>query len=250
MNTTGNTILITGAGTGMGLEAAKQFSEWGNKVIMVARNGERLEAEAANLKGASTFVCDIADRQQVDALLDYLTEHHPDLNMILLNAGVTHTYSLFGDDDAFDHAQQEMTVNFLSAVRLTQALEPRLGKKPEAAIIITTSGAAMAPDISNPTYSATKAALHSLVQSMRMVLQRRGSSIKVFELMAPLVDTPFAKDIHSDHKVPPAEVIAALLASLEQDELEIHPGDAEAIYQLMRTSPEKALEAVNAITNA
>lgn len=250
MKTTGNTILITGAGTGMGLEAAKQFSQRGNTIIMVARNKERLQAEAARLQNASTFACDIADEAQVQRLLQHLAEHHPDLNVVFLNAGVTHTYSLFGDEDAFDHAQQEMTVNFLSAVRLTQELEPRLSQRPEAAIIITTSGAAMAPDISNPTYSATKAALHSLVQSMRLVLQRRQSTIKVFELMAPLVDSPFSKDVHSDNKVPPADVISRLLTSLEHDELEIRPGAAEDVYQLMRTSPEKALQAVNAITNA
>jgi uncharacterized oxidoreductase len=186
----------------------------------------------------------------VERLLQYLAEHHPGLNIIFLNAGVTHTYSLFGEEDAFAHAQQEMTVNFLSTVRLTQELEPSLSQRPEAAMIITTSGAAMAPDISNPTYSATKAALHSLVQSMRLVLQRQQSTIKVFELMAPLVDSPFSKDVHSDHKVPPADVISALLTSLEHDDLEIRPGAAEDVYQLMRTSPEKALQAVNAITNA
>jgi uncharacterized oxidoreductase len=250
MQTTGNTILITGAGTGMGLEAAKQFSQRGNRIIMVARNQDRLQAEAALLENASVFACDIADRRQVDRLLRYLTESHPDLNVIFLNAGVTHTYSLFSDQDAFEHAQEEMTVNYLSAVRLTHQLEPRLSQMPEAAMIITTSGAAMAPDISNPTYSATKAALHSLLQSMRLVLERRNSTIKVFELMAPLVDSPFAKAIHSDHKVPPAEVIAALLTGLEADELEMHPGAAEDVYQLMRTSPEQALQAVTAITNA
>ena len=130
MKTTGNTILITGAGTGMGLEAAKQFSQRGNTIIMVARNKERLQAEAARLENASTFACDIADEAQVERLLRYLAEHHPGLNIIFLNAGVTHTYSLFGREDAFGHAQQEMTVNFLSAVRLTQELEPASASGP------------------------------------------------------------------------------------------------------------------------
>ena len=161
MKTTGNTILITGAGTGMGLEAAKQFSQRGNTIIMVARNKERLQAEAARLENASVLACDIADAAGRPPA-PMLAERHPDLNVTFLNAGVTHTYSLFSHQDAFGHAQQEMTVNFLSAVRLTQELEPRLSQRPEAAMIITTSGAAMAPDISNPTYSATKAALHSL----------------------------------------------------------------------------------------
>lgn len=250
MKLSGNTVLVTGAGTGMGLEAARRFSALGNRVVMVARNRERLEAAAAGLAGADPYACDIADPEQVAGLLSHLDQQHPQLNAVLLNAAVTHTYELFGPEDMVAHADEEMRVNYLSAVRLAQALEPRLARRPAAALILTTSGAALAPDISNPTYSATKAALHSLAQSMRLVLQRRGSSIQVFELMAPLVDSPFAKDVHSDQKVSPSFVIDALLTGLEQDRLEIRPGLTEDLYQLLRRSPEDALATVNAATNA
>ena len=180
MDTTGNTILITGAGTGIGLEAAKRFDERGNKVIMVARDGERLERQAAQLEDAHPFACDISDAGQVGRLMDHVRNEHPEINMVFLNAGVTNNYRLFGDEDMFEHASQEMAVNYLSAVRLTQLFEPLLRDKPNAAMIITTSGVAFVPDVQNPTYSATKAALHSLVQAERFVLRNAGSNIKVF----------------------------------------------------------------------
>ena len=248
MDTTGNTILITGAGTGIGLEAAKRFDERGNRVVMVARNGDRLEREAARLKDAHPFACDISDAGQVGRLMDYARSEHSEINMIFLNAGVTNNYQLFGEEDMFEHASQEMAVNYLSAVRLTQQFEPLLRDKPNAAMIITTSGVAFVPDVQNPTYSATKAALHSLVQAERFVLQNAGSNIKVFELMAPLVDSPFAKDVNSDAKVPPGEVADALLANLEHDVLEIHVGITADLYRTYLKSPERALRDLNAAT--
>jgi uncharacterized oxidoreductase len=248
MDITGNTILITGAGTGIGLEAAKLFDQHGNRLIMVARNEDRLEREAAQLKDAHPFACDISDADQVGRLMDYVRSEHGDINMIFLNAGVTNNYQLFGDEDMFEHASEEMATNYLSAVRLTQLLEPLLRDKPNAAIIITTSGVALVPDVQNPTYSATKAALHSLILSMRFVLQKSGSDIKVFELMAPLVDTPFAKDVNSDAKVPPGEVADALLTNLEQDVLEMHVGITADTYQTYLKSPEQALRELNAVT--
>lgn len=250
MDVTGNTVLITGAGTGIGLEAAKRFDRRGNKVIMLARNGERLGREAAQLKDAHPFACDITDADQVRSLMDYVRDEHPETNMIFLNAGVTNNYRLFGDEDMFEHASQEMATNYLSAVRLTQLFEPVLRGKPNAAMIITTSGVALVPDVQNPTYSATKAALHSLVQAERFVLKRAGSNIKVFELMAPLVDSPFARDVKSDAKVPPAEIADALLDSLERDVLEMHVGITAGLYRTYLESPEQALEELNNTTGA
>lgn len=248
MDITGNTILITGAATGIGLEAAKLFDQHGNRLIMVARNEDRLEREAARLKDAHTFACDISDADQVGRLVDYVRSEHGEINMIFLNAGVTNNYQLFGDEDMFEHASEEMATNYLSAVRLTQLFEPLLRDKPNAAIIITTSGVALVRDVQNPTYSATKAALHSLVLAMRLVLQKTGSDIKVFELMAPLVDTPFSKDVNSDAKVPPAEVADALLTNLEQDVLEMHVGITADMYQTYLKSLEQALRELNAVT--
>lgn len=250
MEMTGNTILITGAGTGMGLAAAKAFSQRGNKVIMVARNEQRLHKEAAQLNGASAFACDITNRAQVDDLLVYVEANHPDLNWVFLNAGVTNGRKLFDKESVFSDAQDEVTVNYLSAVRLTEKLVPLIEKKSHPAMIITTSGVIYAPDTGNATYSATKAALHSFIQSARLVLAKRGSPIKWFELIAPLVDSPFATHVVSDQKVPPEQVIAELIAGVEANQEEIRPGLSEDIYQVWRRSPAEALKLVNSATGA
>jgi uncharacterized oxidoreductase len=248
VKTTGRKVLITGAGTGMGLEAAKRFSDRDGHVLMVARNEERLRTEAARLPGAVAFPCDISDEQQVARLVKSVTAEHPDLDTVLLNAGVTHTYKLFGTEDASAYAEAEMRTNYLSAVRLIDGFVPLLQRQVDPALIITTSGAAFAPDITNPTYSATKAALHSLTQSVRLQLERDGSPVSVFEFMAPLVDSPFSAGVVSDQKVSASDAVAELFDALERDEFEIHAGLTKDIYEALRRSSDAAVRAVNAAT--
>ncbi|MEJ2864788.1 SDR family oxidoreductase [Actinomycetospora flava] len=248
MKLTGRVALVTGAGTGMGLEAAKQFTERGGRVLMVARQAERLRAEAERLPGAVALPCDISDADDVRRLLDAVVADHPELDTVLLNAGVTHTYRLFGHEDAYAHADEEMHVNYLSAVRLIHALVPIIEPRTEPALIVTTSGTAFAPDLTNPTYSATKAALHSLTQAVRLQLERNGSAVKVFEFMAPLVDSPFASGVISDQKVSPEAAVADLFAGLERDERELRVGGSEAVYQALRRSSDAAVRTLNAAT--
>lgn len=248
MKTTGNTILITGGGTGMGLEAAKQFDAMGNTVIMVARNEERLKREAAKLNNASIIVCDLSIEDELDRLIKTVKNQYPNLNMVFLNAGIATNYKLFSRDDSYKISIDEMTTNFNSVVMLTQALAPMLAEKENAAIIITTSGVAFVPDLQHPTYSATKAALHSYTLSLRLVLEQKKSNIKIFELMAPLVDTPFAKAIVSDQKMPAGNVIEEMIAKLEINEHEMHIGLTKDIFEKSKESTQEALHFVNGIT--
>lgn len=248
MKTTGNTILITGGGTGIGLEAARLLSHKGNTVIMVARNEERLKHEADQLPNAVPIVCDIADPTALRSLVLRVQHDHKDLNMILLNAGVAVHYDLLGPDDAYETSRQEMLTNYHSAVYLTQAFEPLLADKPAAAMLITTSGVALVPDLMHPTYSATKAALHSLVFSLRQVLETKKSSIKVFEIMLPLVDTEFAKAVSSTNKMASAEAAAHIVDGLERDTYEMHIGSVADLYETYLKSPQKAMKVVNAMT--
>lgn len=244
----GHKVLITGAGTGMGLEAARRFTAAGSTVIMVARNETRLRSEAEPLAHAIPFTCDVTDEQQVAALLQFLDAEHPDLDVVLLNAGVTHTYRLFRGEDTLARAELEMRTNYLSAIRLIEALTPTLERQADPALIITTSGVAFAPDITNPTYSASKAALHSLTQAVRLQLQRDGFKLKVFEFLAPLVDSPFSAGVRSDQKMPARTAVDELMAGLERDELELLVGGSRQAYEALRESPDAAVQAINAAT--
>ncbi|MGS2763699.1 SDR family oxidoreductase [Sinomicrobium sp. M5D2P9] len=242
------TILITGAGTGMGLAAAKLLSEKGNKVIMVARNEERLKAEAGKLRNANYIAADLSNFADLELLVATLKSQYPDLNVIFLNAGIATNYKLLKNENAYETSIREMVTNFHSAVYLTHKLEPLLADKMESAMVLTTSGVAFIPDLMHPTYSATKAALHNYIMGLRLVLQRKRSSIEVFELMAPLVDSPFAAAIQSDRKVSPASVIKEMIDAIENKVYEIRPGLTEQIYQAYSKSPQKALLMLNQAT--
>src|SRR5690554_1627991 len=147
MKTTGNTILITGGGTGMGLEAAKQFDAMGNAVIMVARNEERLKREADKLKNASIIGCDLSIEGELDRLVETIKQNHPKLNMAFLNAGMATNYKLLSRNDSYNISIQEMVTNYNAVVKLSQDLSPIITDKENAAMIITTSGVAFVPDI-------------------------------------------------------------------------------------------------------
>lgn len=248
MKTTNNTILITGGGTGMGLEAAKQFSNLGNKVIMVARNHKRLSDEAAKIPNAVAIACDLSDEGDMRRLISTLKNEHPDLNMIFLNAGIATNYSLLDGSNAYEISKNEMLTNFNSAVLLTHELEPILALHPESAMILTTSAVAFVPDLMHPTYSATKAAMHSYILGLRLVLERKFSSTKIFELMAPLVDTGFSKAVKSDHKMPASHVISELISGIESDEYELHVGITKEVFERSQKSTQDTLKFLNSVT--
>jgi uncharacterized oxidoreductase len=244
MKTSGNTILITGAASGIGLEIAKIFSQKNNKVIMADRSIEQLKIEAAKLENAVAIAVDLTDENEINKLIQTIKLNYSELNIAILNAGAANDYSLYSTEYDLEYAKSEINTNYLANVRLTHALEPLLSTKADAAFVVTTSGLAFVPNLNYPTYSVTKAALHSFALASRLALKRKGSTIKFFDLMPPLTETPLAKGLDAP-KITAAEVAAWFIASFEKDELEIHVGDTEKIYQLFLKSPEDALMAVN-----
>ncbi|MCI0922537.1 SDR family NAD(P)-dependent oxidoreductase [Sphingobacterium rhinopitheci] len=248
-NLKGNTILITGAATGMGLSAAKWFSEQGNKVILVARNEERLKKVTSELSNASYIVCDLNQFEQLESLVEKVKEYYQDLNMVFLNAGTATNFQLLGAKNAYEISKTEMVVNFHSAVYLTHELIPLIENKEESAFIITTSGVVFGPDLTHPTYSASKAALHNYILGLRLELYRQKSNIELYELIAPLVDTPFSSSVESHLKVSADEVIKDLIVALKEKDLEVRPGLTEIVYKTYLSSPHEALLMINGANN-
>jgi uncharacterized oxidoreductase len=243
MNTTNNTILITGGSAGIGFEIAKQLTEKGNHVIITGRNEARLKKAAALLNNATPIVSDVSNEDDVQALVSRLVKDFPSLNIVINNAGAAYLYDLTEDNaGAFQKAGDEMLTNYLSIVRLNEQLLPVLKKQPSAAIINVSSIVAFVPG-RLATYSASKAALHSYTQSLRLYLESF-PNIKVFELMPPLVDTEFSAPIGGQNGIPAATVAADLIKALEQDNYEIHVGQTAQIYELFRSSPAEALKAM------
>jgi len=247
MKTSKNTILITGGSAGIGFEIAKLFSENDNHVIIVGRNETRLQQAAAQLKDVTAIAADISKNEDIEQLANRLKKDFPQLNILINNAGAAQTYQLGTQVGASEIAADEMQTNYISVLNLTEKLLPLLENKDESAIVNVTSIVAFVPGNSLPTYSASKAALHSYTQSLRHTY--RDSSIKVFELMPPLVNTQFSKEIGGEHGIPASQVASELFQAFESDHYEIHVGGTADMYKLFHHSPVDAFAAMNPIAS-
>ena len=243
MKTVNNTVLITGGGAGIGFETAKLLSENGNQVIITGRNADTLNKAVAQLKNVTAIVSDVSKEEDVLALVERLNKDFPSLNIVINNAAAAQVYKLEAGVDAFSKAANEMHTNYLSVIRLNELLLPLLSKQAEAAIVNVSSIVAIAPGSRLPGYAASKAALHSYTQTLRFTLSN--TNIKVFELMPPLVNTEFSKEIGGENGMPPSGVAAALLDAFISDNYEIHVGNTADFYKLFLSSPADAFAALN-----
>jgi len=241
-----NTILITGGGSGIGFETARLFSQLGNTVILAGRNEEKLKAASRKLNHAHYVVADVTQDEDVSALAEKITTDFPNLNILMNNAGTVFLHNVSDSTDAAAIARKEMETNYFAVLNLTTKLLPLLKRQGESAIINVSSVVAFAPGLSLPTYSASKAALHSYTQALRLSLITH-SNVKVFELMPPLVDTEFAKEIPSNKKISAREVAEDLVHGISKDRYEIRVASAEKLYSAYLSLTDKAVLALNGL---
>lgn len=245
MKTTNNTILVTGGGSGIGYEITKLFSAKDNHIIIAGRNEAKLLKTASEFSNVTVIPADITDEADVENLVNKIKADFPNLNILINNAGSAFALDLATGKDIYEKAANEIDVNYLSVIRLTEKLLPVLTKQPEAAIVNVTSIVALVPSKAIPTYSASKAALRSYTQLLRLAL--KDTTVKVFELLPPLVNTEFSKEIGGEQNgIPPALLASDLLKAFEDDSFEIHTGQTKDMYALSLSSPATAFEAMNA----
>jgi uncharacterized oxidoreductase len=187
MKTTGNTILITGGGSGIGRGLAEAFHKLGNKVIIAGRRRQVLDGTVAANPGMASVVLNIEDAADIRKVSAQLAKEHPALNVVIHNAGIMRPENLLKQPEALADAEATIATNLLGPIRLTAALLPLLEKQPRATIMTVTSGLAFVPMAMTPTYNATKAAIHSYTQSLRY--QLKSTNIEVLELIPPYVQT-------------------------------------------------------------
>lgn len=247
MKTTNNTVLITGGASGIGFAIARLLIEKENRVIIAGRNRQKLDNAAAQLKNSKAFVCDINNEAEVDRMAATIRKDFSGLNVLINNAGMANRYNISEAADAYSKGKEEMSTNFLAHVRLTERLLPILARQPEAAIINISSVTAFVPALTLPTYSASKAALHSYTQTLRFTLEEN-SDIKVFEALPPLVDTELAKDLTGD-KISPVIVAEDIINAMKNDNYEIHTGATAMLHKLYQSSPIDAILALNSSGN-
>lgn len=185
MRMTGNTILITGGTSGIGRALAERFHAAGNKVIIAGRRQALLDEIATANPGIIGYAADMDDAGGIEAFVAHVIADHPDLNVLIANAGIMRTEKAGARRDLKD-AEETITTNLLAPIRLIDALVDHLVEQKDAAIVTVTSGLAYVPLAATPTYNATKAAMHSYTVSLRHALKDR---LEMIELIPPAVQT-------------------------------------------------------------
>lgn len=189
MNISDNTILITGGGSGIGLALAEELKKAGNQVIVAGRSQAKLEDAAK--KGLKTATVDMSEEKSIHDFAQKLIRDFPSLNIVIHNAGIMKNENLLKSDH-HGIARETIETNLLGPILLTNELLPHFLKQKSATIMTVSSGLAFAPLNLTPTYSATKAAIHSYTQSLRY--QLKDTKIEVVELVPPYVQTHLMGD--------------------------------------------------------
>ncbi|MEW7847063.1 SDR family oxidoreductase [Massilia aurea] len=215
MNTSGNTILITGGGSGIGRALAEAFHRRGNQVIIAGRRQEALDDVAGANPGIVTAVLDVTNAADIDRFSQHIARAHPVLNVVIHNAGIMRPedWTAHAVDTATAHAT--IATNLLAPILLTAGLLPLLRQQAQSTIVTVSSGLAFVPLAATPTYSATKAAMHSFSESLRH--QLKGSNVDVIEIAPPYVQTELmgAHQAGDPHAMPLAAFIDEVLQILE-----------------------------------
>lgn len=213
MNVVDSTILITGGGSGIGLALAEEFLKLGNVVIVAGRSKDKLKLAAS--KGLKTLEVDLTKLENIRVFANRLIKEFPALNVVIHNAGIMQNEKLlFGGNSQIQ--DDTVATNILAPMRLTDALLPHLLKQKNAVIMTVSSGLAFAPLAMTPTYSASKAAVHSYTQSLRY--QLKDTSVEVMELVPPYVQTHLMGDRQANDPfaMPLKEFISEVMQILKE----------------------------------
>lgn len=213
MQISGNTILVTGGNSGLGRRFAEEFAQRGNKVIITGRKQGTIDEVAAGTPGITGYLLDVQDAQAIRDFAAKVTADHPDLNIVIHNAGIMVAEDLKHQD--VEVAEDIVTTNLLGPIRLIAALMPHLLKQERATVMTVSSGLAYVPLVHTPTYNATKAAIHSYTLSLRE--QLKGTSVEVIEIVPPGVQTHLMPgQAHDPRAMPLEEYIAETMAIFER----------------------------------
>ena len=237
MKTTGNTILITGGGSGIGRGLAEAFHKLGNTVIIAGRRESVLSETAAANPGIEFITLDTANVDSITKAAAEMKTRFPKLNVVINNAGMQSVLNFSKEgNDAFNDAalSAEVQTNIMGVLRMTTAFLPQLKEQPSATLINVSSGLAFVPSARYPIYCATKAFVHSFTMSLRHQLS--GTSVGVLELAPPWVKTDLdasheARSVHEGMSPMPLDAfIEAAMQELSSDETELKVAGAKFLY--------------------
>jgi len=228
MRISGNTVLITGGGSGIGLALSEALVRCGNHVIICGRRRNKLREAQVRVPGIHFRVCNITNTRSRQALVAWVLSEFRGLNVLVNNAGIQRQVNfLKGSRDIRGGADEEAT-NLMAPLHLSAQLLPHLRRKKEAAIVNISSGLAFTPLAVVPVYCATKAAIHSWSLSLRH--QLRDTSVRVFEIAPPMVATELAgkrsRPEDGEYVMSAEAVAAGAVEAMERNQHEVALGAA------------------------
>ena len=244
MELSNRTVLVTGGTSGIGLGIAEVFHRSKSKVIVCGRNKKKLSRVAERFPDITALSCDLGDAEQRKALAMEVLRRFPDLDILVNNAGIQRYIDLKKGYDELKSGEDEITINFVSPVELTSLFISHLMKRPSAAIINVSSGLAFMPMLDTPVYNATKAAIHTYSLVLRQ--QLKDTSVKVIEIVPPMVDTDLNKEgrnaAHVKFRgISVSEYMPTIIKGLKNDVEIIFYGDGEKIMSEPRGESEMRL---------
>lgn len=223
MKASGNKILITGGATGIGFGLAERFVNQGNSVIVCGRRQPTLQEARNKIPQLITRQFDLASVRDREELFRWVTEEHPDVNVLVNNAGIQNWMGVL-DDNFYERAKEEIAINIDAPLHLTSLF---IKHKALTTLINISSGLSFVPLIKTPVYSATKAFIHSLTLSLRALLKEK--NIEVIEIIPPALNTDLGgKGLH-DFAPPVNEFIEAIFKQFHEGKQELTFGFTEAM---------------------
>jgi len=239
MKLAGNTVLITGGATGIGLGLTQRFIQENNKVIICGRRESALAEVVKKFPSVITRTCDLSMASERENLFTWIAKEHDDTNVLVNNAGIQQWMSV-ADHNFFQKAKEELAINIEAPLHLTSLF---LNLSSLSTIINVSSGLAFAPLAKVPVYCASKAFLHSFSLSLGYML--RSKNIEVIELIPPALNTDLGgKGIH-DEFPPIADFIEAAFEQLKQGKPAITWGFSEAMINAGPEELQKAFARMN-----
>ena len=232
MKLSGNTILITGGGSGIGRGLAEAFHAAGSRVVIAGRRRGPLAETAAANPGMAFEEIDVGDAGAIRDFAARVVRTYPSLNALVNNAGVMRTEDMAAEPIDLATCEETIATNLLAPIRLSAALLPHLRAQPVATIVNVSSGLAFVPRADTPTYSATKAAIHSYTQSLRF--QLRKTSVQVIELAPPLVATDLTPGQRENARAMPLDAFIGESMALLRD----NPAAGEILVERVKMQRE------------
>lgn len=239
MTLKGGKALVTGGARGIGLELSRQLIEAGCHVVSVGRNAQDLkQLQSAHPGKVKVIVADLSLHSEVDALIVRLHKEHPDLNILINNAGIQVESSLFSDagGKATALARKEIAVNLDGLISLTIGLLPILTAQKSAAVVNISSGLAIAPKAASPIYCATKAAVRSFTKALRYQCAGYAPHVRVSEAIMALVDTDMTA-VRGSGKISAEKAAKEIIAGMIRQKDEIWVAKAKLLRVINRLSP-------------